>query len=83
MAPTQTTTLRVPVGLRDEIARLAEDRGTSMAEVVTEAIKRLTRDHWWSSVQASLDAMTIEDIASYQAETLDLDCSAADGLNAR
>ncbi len=54
-----------------------------MAEVVTEAIKRLARDHWWSSVRASLDAMTVEDIASYQAETLDLDCSGADGLNAR
>ena len=46
----QTTTLRVPTALRDEISRLAEQRGTTMLEVVTDAVHRLSRDEWWSSV---------------------------------
>jgi predicted DNA-binding protein len=44
MATAETTTLRVPVELRDEIARLAEERGSTMLEVVTDAVHSLTRD---------------------------------------
>jgi hypothetical protein len=82
MAPAETTTLRVPVELRDEIARLAEDRGTTMLDVVTDAIHRLTRDQWWDTVHDMLDEMTPEDAAEYQAGARQLDAAAADGLRA-
>lgn len=82
MAPTETTTLRVPVDLRDEIARLATRRGTTMLDVVTDAIHRLTRDEWWDSVNEAIDAMSPEAVAAYRAETDQHDHAAADGLRA-
>jgi predicted transcriptional regulator len=82
MAPTETTTLRVPVQLRDEIARLAEARGTTMLDIVTDAVHRLSRDQWWDSVHDAIDAMTADQIGSYRDETDRLDGAAADGLRA-
>jgi predicted transcriptional regulator len=80
VAPSQTTTLRVPTELRDEIARLAETRGTTMLQVVTDAIHQLTREEWWGTVHEALDAMTPGEAAEYHAETDRLDRAAADGL---
>jgi hypothetical protein len=82
MAPVETTTLRVPVQLRDEIARLAEERGTTMLDVVTDAVHRLSRDQWWDTVHDVVDQMTPEEVAAYQTETRRLDDAAADGLRA-
>jgi predicted transcriptional regulator len=82
MATAETTTLRVPVELRDEIARLAEDRGSTMLEVVTDAVHRLTRDQWWDSVQQAIDAMAPENVEAYRTESDRLDSAAADGLRA-
>jgi len=80
MAPTETTTLRVPVELRDEIARLAETRASTMLDVVTDAIHRLARDQWWDSVHVALDQMTTDASGGYQVESARLDSAAADGL---
>ena len=82
MATIQTTTLRVPVQLRDEIARLAEYRHSTMVDVVSEAIHRLTRDEWWDGVHRELDGMTLEETAAYRAESKQLDGAADDGLRA-
>ena len=84
MAPSKTTTtLRVPSELRDEIARIAQERGTTMLEVVTDAVHRLGRDDWWSSVRDALDGLTPSEVATYNAESLRLDTSSADGLDER
>ncbi len=82
MATGETTTLRVPVQLRDEIARLAEERGTTMLDVVTDAVHRLTSEQWWGSVHAAIDAMTAQEVGVYRAESDRLDSAAADGLRA-
>ena len=82
MAPSQTTTLRVPVELRDEIARLAEARGSTMLDIVTDAVHRLSRDQWWDRVHDAIDAMTSDEVGSYWNETDQLDSAAADGLRA-
>ena len=82
MAPTETTTLRVPVGLRDEIARLAAARGGTMLDVVTDAVHRLARDQWWDNVHDAIDAMTADEAEDYRAETDQLDSATADGLRA-
>lgn len=82
MAPSETTTLRVPVQLRDEIARLAEDCGTTMVEVVTDAIHRLERDRWWDAVHDAIETMDEDEVASYRAESEALDGTAGDGLRA-
>lgn len=83
MALSQTTTLRVPVELRDEISRLAKQRGTTMLDVVTDAVHRLGREEWWSSVRGALDGLSDADAAAYQAESRRLGAAAADGLDDR
>ncbi len=80
MAPNETTTLRVPTELRDEIARIANERGTTMLEVVSDAVHRLSREQWWTTVHEAIDDMTTEEIAAYQAEVGALDGTAGDGL---
>ncbi len=80
MAPTKTTTLRVPNELRNEIARIAADRGSSMVEVVSDAIHRLERDDWWVSVHTALNDMSPSASESYENEIQTLDGTSSDGL---
>lgn len=82
MAPVETTTLRVPVELRDEIARIAEQRGTTMLDVVTDAIHRLSRDEWWDTVHSALDEMSDDETAAYRRDTEAFDAAAGDGIHA-
>lgn len=81
MAPHETSTLRVPAELRDEIARLARERGTTMLEVVSDAIHRLSRERWWDAVHDAIDVMTDDDQTAYGAEVAVLDGAATDGLH--
>ncbi|WP_420624451.1 hypothetical protein [Candidatus Poriferisodalis sp.] len=81
MALSETTTLRVPRELRDEISRLAELRGTTMLRVVTDAVSRLGREEWWLSVRDALDGLDAAQTASYLAESAGLDAAVADGLD--
>lgn len=68
--------------LRDEIARLAEARGSTMLDIVTDAVHRLSRDQWWDNVHEAIDAMATDEVGSYRDETDQLDGAAADGLRA-
>lgn len=81
MATTETTTLRVPVALRNRIAHIADERGTSLVEVVMDAVERLDRDRWWDDVHAALDNMATEDLEAYQREAQALAASRPDGLD--
>lgn len=80
MAPSETTTLRVPTELRDEIARIADQRGTSMLEVVSDAIHQLGRQEWWAAVHDALEQMTDDDRSAYHADVEALDGATGDGL---
>lgn len=83
MAPTPTTTLRLPVALRDDIARLADERGSTLLDVVADAVDRLKRDQWWAQVHQELETMTPGELAEYHAEVEMLDTTTADGLRER
>ena len=83
MALSQTTTLRVSIELRDEISRLAKQRGTTMLDVVTDAVHRLGREEWWSTVRGALDGLDDVGATSYHAESRELEAAAADGLGDR
>ncbi|CAN5189669.1 hypothetical protein BH23ACT9_BH23ACT9_08580 [soil metagenome] len=83
MATTHTATLRVPVQLRDEIAQLADERGTTMLDVVTDAIHRLRRDQWWDAVHDAIEDMSPDDQAGYQADAESMGTAARDGLHGR
>lgn len=80
MATSATTTLRVPAELRDEIARLAQARGTTMLRVVADAVHRLSGDEWWSTVHRSLDALSEAEAKAHRAEADGLATASPDGL---
>lgn len=46
----ETTTVKVPVPLRDRIAARARTRQVSQAEVVAEALDALDRGDFWESI---------------------------------
>ena len=77
---TDTTTLRVPVQLRDQIAALADERGTTMLDVVAEAIRRLSRDQWWAGVHAAIEGSDPDALAGYHDEARVLDHAVSDGI---
>jgi hypothetical protein len=54
-----------------------------MLEVVTDAVHRLGRDEWWSSVRDALDEMNPAEVADCQRDSQPLDSAAADGLDGR
>ena len=83
MAPTPTTTLRLPVALRDEIARLADERESTLLDVVADAVAHLKRDKWWAQVHEELETMTSAELADYHADAETLDVTTADGLRER
>lgn len=80
MAPTETTTLRIPLALRDEIAAIADQQGITMLDVVADAIMRLHREQWWQSVHGGIDAMSALESTAYTSETEQLDGASSDGL---
>lgn len=73
----------MPAELRNEVAEIAERRGSSMLDVVVDAVHQLRRDEWWSSVHHSLDQMSTSEARSYAAERDGLSGSTADGLDGR
>lgn len=77
---TSTTTMRMPTELRDEIARLAAQRDTTMLDVVTEAVEQLRIQLWWDTVRAELDSMSDDDIDEYRREAAVLDAATPDGI---
>ncbi len=81
MATSETTTLRVPTSLRDEIAQIARSRDTSMVDVVAEAVAHLRREQWWVGVHESLDSLADDETPASSIETADYDGTLADGLS--
>lgn len=73
--------MRIPTELRDRIARIAEHRGTSMLDVVTDAVRQIESDEWWANVHAALDEMSPADLADYNSESERLSRTLSDGLN--
>ena len=54
-----------------------------MLEVVMDAVHRLGRDEWWSSVRNALDGLNPSAVADYQGESRQMDAALADGLDER
>ena len=63
--------------------RMAKRRGTTMVDVVTDAVYRLGRDEWWLEARNALDGLTQAAATSYQAESRGLSAATADGLDDR
>lgn len=81
MATTETTTLRVPVALRERIAHIAKKQGGTLIDVVTAAVERWERDQWWDGVHAALDGLSDDELAEYRTQAHQLSGTSADGLD--
>jgi hypothetical protein len=75
-----TVMIRVDERVRDTAARLAREKNTTIAEVVSAAIERARRDHFWDRVHASYAALSPEELAGDAAERALWDATLADGL---
>ena len=73
--------IRVDEQVRDTAARLAREKNTTIAEVVSVAIERARREHFWDQVDASYAALTPEELAEDAAERAIWDVTLADGLD--
>ncbi len=51
-----------------------------MADLVTDAVRKLQLDDWWQSVHSSLNDMTTQDVADYASDSQALDATASDGI---
>lgn len=76
-----TVMIRVDERVRDTAAQLARDQNTTIAEVVSAAIERARRDHFWDRVHAGYAALSPEELAEDAAERAMMDGSLADGLD--
>ncbi len=52
-----------------------------MVDVVADAVHRLGREEWWSSVRDALEDLAPSEVDAYQMESRRLDAAAIDGLN--
>ncbi|WP_205325203.1 hypothetical protein [Glycomyces sp. YM15] len=74
------TTIKVPVELRDRIARLAEERHLSMAGAVERAIDVAEEEEFWARARAVMG--TVEARVGLQRESERLAPSLGDELEA-
>jgi len=76
-----TVMIRVDEQVRDTAAWLAREQHTTIAEVVSTAIERARRDHFWNRVHAGYAALSPEELAADAVERSLMDGSLADGLD--
>lgn len=83
---TTTTTIKVPVELRDRLAEVARRKNIPMAAAIAQALDAAEEQQFWDAVQHAHATMTRAERESYGPDATladDLDDSADDALSAR
>lgn len=62
------TTIKVDTALRDRLASLARERGTTMGTLLAEAADRLERESFFRTARAQLIAFQAEDPQAWAAD---------------
>ena len=62
-----TTTIKVDSAVRDRLAVLARERGTTMGALLAEATERLERESFFARARAQLDRLRQEDPDAWEA----------------
>jgi hypothetical protein len=60
------TTIKVDVTVRDRLAALASDRGTTMGRMLVEVADRLEREAFFARARAQLDELRATDPAEWE-----------------
>ena len=67
------TTIKVPRELRDRLAAQAEDRGVTMAAVISQALDELEEQTFWLAIHSAHSRLTKADREAYLREPLTKD----------
>lgn len=81
-----TTTIKVPVELRDRLAEVARRKNIPMAAAIAQALDTAEEQQFWDAVRRAHATMTSAQHESYVSDatlTDDLDDAADDALSAR
>jgi predicted transcriptional regulator len=62
------TTIKVDSALRDRLATLARERGTTMGALLAEATERLEREVFFARAREQLDRLRREDPSAWEAD---------------
>lgn len=63
-----TTTIKVESAIRDRLASLARDRGTTMGALLAEATARMEREAFFAAARARLEQLREDDPAGWAAD---------------
>jgi predicted transcriptional regulator len=63
-----TTTIKVDSALRDRLAALARERGTTMGALLAEATERLEREAFFMRAREQLERLRQEDPDAWEAD---------------
>jgi hypothetical protein len=63
-----TTTIKVDSSVRDRLAVLARDRGTTMGALLAEATERLEREAFFAQARQQLDRLRHEDPDAWESD---------------
>jgi predicted DNA-binding protein len=63
-----TTTIKVESGVRDRLAALARERGTTMGALLAEATEHLEREAFFTRAREQLERLRQEDPGAWEAD---------------
>jgi predicted transcriptional regulator len=63
-----TTTIKVDSSVRDRLAALARERGTTMGALLAEATERLEREAFFAKARRQLEALRQDDLDGWEAD---------------
>lgn len=67
------TTIKVPVGLRDQIKVIAQQRGASMPSIIEEMLEVYREEIRMRRLQAQVEATPLEELKDYMKESAEWD----------
>lgn len=69
----EQTTIKVPVGLRDQIKVIAQQRGASMPSIIEEMLEVYREEIRMRRLQAQVEATPLEELKDYMKESAEWD----------
>lgn len=69
----EQTTIKVPVGLRDQIKVIAQQRGASMPSIIEEMLEVYREELRMRRLQAQVEATPLEELKDYMKESAEWD----------
>jgi predicted transcriptional regulator len=66
-----TTTIKVDSAVRDRLAALARERGTTMGAILADVTERLERESFFAAARRQLDGLRQDDPSAWEADRVE------------